>query len=102
LARAYPDELTMEFAIAARRGRVYLDAGRNGFGQTVASAWCVRRFPGARVSTPLDWSEVKPSLDPGRFTMATIKDRVRRADPWQDFFRSRQSLTHALTAVKRL
>src|SRR6185295_7840003 len=37
LARAHPDELTMEFSIAKRRGRVYLDPGRNGFSQSVAA-----------------------------------------------------------------
>lgn len=102
LARAYPNEITMELSIAARHGRVYLDPGRNGFGQTVAAPWCVRRFPGARVSTPLEWAEVKPTLDPGRFTMRTIASRVARPDPWRDFFRSRQSLDHALGAVTRL
>jgi bifunctional non-homologous end joining protein LigD len=102
LARAHSDEITMEFALAARRGRVYMDPGRNGFGQTVAAPWCARRYPGARVSTPLAWSEVKPSLDPGRFTIATIAARLSHPDPWQDFFRSRQSLTHALGAVTRL
>jgi bifunctional non-homologous end joining protein LigD len=102
LARAYPDEITMELSIAARQGRVYLDPGRNGFGQTVAAPWCVRRFPGARVSTPLDWSEVKPTLDPARFTIRTIAARVAQPDPWRDFFRRRQSLDHALGAVTRL
>ncbi len=101
LARSYPDELTMEFSVAARRGRVYLDPARNGFGQTVAAPWCVRRAPHAPVSTPLAWSEVDPGLDPARFTMATIAARVAR-DPWKDFFRARQSLRRALTAVTRL
>jgi bifunctional non-homologous end joining protein LigD len=102
LARAHPTELTTELSLAARRGRVYLDPGRNGFGQTVAAPWCVRRFPGARVSTPLDWSEVTPALDPGRFTIKTIGTRFADVDPWRDFFRRRQSLDHALAAVTRL
>ena len=102
LARAYPDELTMEFSIAKRRGRVYLDPGRNGFSQSVAAPWCARRVPKAVVSVPLAWSEVKPSFDPTRFTMTTIGPRLAAPDPWRDFFRSRQSLEPALTAVARL
>ena len=102
LARSYPDELTTEFSIKARRGRVYLDPARNGFAQTVAAPWCVRRAPHAPVSTPLAWSEVDQALEPTRFTMATIAARVARADPWKDFFRARQSLRRALTAVTRL
>jgi bifunctional non-homologous end joining protein LigD len=102
LARAYPDEITMEFSIARRRGRVYVDPGRNGFAQSVAAPWCVRRAPKAPVSTPLDWSEVRPSLDPTAFNLRTIARRLRRADPWRDLFRVRQSLVRASEAVARL
>ena len=31
LAAAYPEKLTVEHAVAARRGRVYLDPFRNAF-----------------------------------------------------------------------
>jgi bifunctional non-homologous end joining protein LigD len=102
LARAYPDEITMEFSIARRRGRVYVDPGRNGFAQSVAAPWCVRRAPKAPVSTPLDWSEVRPSLDPTKFNLRAIGRRLRRADPWKDLFRVRQSLARATEAVARL
>jgi bifunctional non-homologous end joining protein LigD len=102
LARAYPDAMTMEFSIARRRGRVYLDPGRNGFTQSVAAPWCVRRFAKAPVSTPLAWSEVRPSLDPSAFNTRTIANRLRRADPWQDFFRTRQPLGPAMKAVARM
>ena len=54
LSEAFPKEMTMENRIAARKGRVYLDPFRNGFAQTVVSPYCVRRFPRAPVSTPLD------------------------------------------------
>ncbi len=102
LARAHPDTLTMEFPLGARKGRVYLDPARNAFAQTVASPWCVRRFPHAPVSTPLAWSEVKPALDPGRFTMRTIGKRLQRPDPWAGFFRARQNLRPAMAALARL
>ena len=102
LAAAYPTELTVEGRISERRGRVYLDAFRNGFGQTVTAPYCVRRRPKAPVSTPLDWSEVKPSLDPARFNLTTFDKRLAGADPWKDFFRHRQALGPALRAVEGL
>jgi bifunctional non-homologous end joining protein LigD len=102
LASAYPKEMTMEGSIAKRKGRVYLDPFRNGFAQTVVSPYCVRRFPRAPVSTPLEWSEVKPTLDPGEFNIATFEKRLARTDPWADFFKSRQDLKPALVALKRL
>ncbi len=102
LARSYPDELTSEFAIANRGGRVYLDAARNGFAQTVAAPWCVRRAEHAPVSTPLAWDEVSAKLDPATFTLKTIFARIQRGDPWAGFWRARQSLTGAMKAVGRL
>ncbi len=102
LASAYPKELTMESRIAGRRGRVYLDPFRNGFAQTVVAPFCVRRFPRAPVSTPLDWSEVDPKLDPGDFNLGNFEKRLKRSDPWADFFASRQRLTPAMKAVASL
>jgi bifunctional non-homologous end joining protein LigD len=102
LSQAFPKELTMESRIAARKGRVYLDPFRNGFAQTVVSPLCVRRAPKAPVSTPLDWSEVEPGLAPADFNLSNFRERLARKDPWKDFFRSRQSLTGAMKAIKSL
>ena len=102
LARAYPDEMTMENRIAARRGRVYLDPFRNGFAQTVVAPYCVRKFPRAPVSTPLAWKEVSPSLDPADFNIATIEKRLGKPDPWTGFWESRQDLAPAMKAIRNL
>jgi bifunctional non-homologous end joining protein LigD len=102
LAAAYPKELTMEGRIAARKGRVYMDPFRNGFAQTVVTPYCVRRFPKAPVSTPLSWSEVKPTLKPSDFNLGNFGKRLKGKDPWADFFRSRQSLGKAMKAVASL
>ena len=102
VAAAHPKELTVEHSLAARRGRVYLDPFRNGFAQTVVSPYSVRRRPKAPVSTPLDWSEVKPTLVPSDFNIGNFAKRVKRADPWKDFFESRQSITGAVKGVKKL
>jgi bifunctional non-homologous end joining protein LigD len=102
VAAAYPKELTFEHSIAARRGRVYLDPFRNGFGQTVVAPYSVRRRVHAPVSTPLSWKEVKTSLDPGSFTIANFATRMKKPDPWKDFFANRQSLKDAMGALKKL
>jgi bifunctional non-homologous end joining protein LigD len=102
VAAARPDELTVEHSIAARRDRVYLDPFRNGFGQTVVAPYSVRRREKAPISTPLKWSEVKPTLVPSNFNMGNFDKRLGRSDPWEDFFRARQSLKDAMAAVKKL
>jgi len=96
IAAAYPKELTVEHSIAARGKRVYLDPFRNGSVQTVVVPYSVRRRPRAPVSTPLYWPEVRPNLDPSTFNIESVRDRIKKADPWADFFRSRQTLTSAL------
>jgi bifunctional non-homologous end joining protein LigD len=102
LARAYPKEVTMESRIASRKGRVYMDPFRNGFAQTVVSPFSVRRAPTAPVSTPLAWSEVKPTLKPAAFNLGNFGERLAKNDPWADFYDSRQDITGALKAVRSL
>ncbi|KQM82721.1 DNA polymerase domain-containing protein [Agromyces sp. Leaf222] len=53
---------------------VFVDFNQNAKDRTVASAYSVRPLPDARVSTPLDWSEVRDS-HPERFTVATVLER---------------------------
>ena len=103
LAAAYPKQLTVAHAIADRGERVYLDAFRNGSVQTVVSPYSVRRKPHAPVSTPLAWSEVKPTLNPSSFNIGNfIGTRIKKKDPWSNFFNSPQSLKPAITRLKQL
>jgi bifunctional non-homologous end joining protein LigD len=102
VAAAHPDELTVEHAIAARGDRVYLDPFRNGFGQTVVAPYSVRRREEAPISTPLEWSEVKPALIPSDFNMGNFAKRLKRADPWSDFSKNCQSLKDAARLLNKL
>jgi bifunctional non-homologous end joining protein LigD len=102
LSEAYPKELTMEGRIANRKGRVYLDPFRNGFGQTVAAPYSVRRKAKAPFSMPLSWDEVKPDIDPTSFNLGSAERVLRRPDPWKDFWKTRQSTARAFQAVEKL
>ena len=92
LAAEHPKELTMEQRIAARGQRVYLDPFRNAFGATVVAPYSVRRREKAPFSMPLDWSDVKPSLDPSKYNLGNYEKVLAGPDPWKDFFKSRQAL----------
>jgi DNA primase len=39
---------------------------------------------------------------PSDFNMGNFAMRLKRADPWSDFFESRQSLKDAMVALRRL
>jgi bifunctional non-homologous end joining protein LigD len=67
-----------------RQGRVYLDCFQNARGQTLAAPYSVRPYPGATVSAPLSWREVRHGLDPARFTIRTMAKRLDKVgDLWQ-------------------
>jgi bifunctional non-homologous end joining protein LigD len=101
LAADHPKELTVEHAIADRGDRVYLDPFRNGAVQTVVTPYSVRRKPHAPFSMPLAWSEVKPSLDPATFNLGNFRERLKRKDPWANFFESRQNFAAALKRLNK-
>ncbi|GFO58885.1 ATP-dependent DNA ligase [Geomonas silvestris] len=59
-----------------RQQRVYLDYLQNRGGQTLAAPYSVRPRPGATVSTPLTWDEVRIGLSPSSFTIKTVPARL--------------------------
>ena len=71
-----PDTTTMERPLNKRKGRIYLDYLQNKKGQTLASVYSVRPKPGATVSTPLLWKEVKYGLHPSQFNIFNIGKRL--------------------------
>jgi bifunctional non-homologous end joining protein LigD len=104
LARRHPDAITTEQRKDKRGMRIYADLMRNAYAQTVAASYGVRARPGAPVATPLSWAEVEDeSLEPGQFTMATIRGRLDRGtDPWADFPDSRHGLAEATKRLAKL
>jgi DNA ligase D len=78
--RRVPKLATSKWWKEERHG-VFVDYNQNARDRTVASAYSVRPVPDARVSTPLDWSEVA-DVDPAAFTLRTVPDRLREVgDP---------------------
>jgi len=79
---AEPEIATVARPLRARGGKVYIDFGQNGHGQTIVAPFSLRPLPGAPASCPLEWREVTPRLDPTRFNLKTIVARFERmADP---------------------
>src|SRR5205814_3918134 len=78
VAAALPEAATVEIRKAKRGGRVYLDVLQNARGHHAVAPYVLRPVPGATVSTPLRWTEVKPGLDPRRFTLRSVPSRLAR------------------------
>ena len=75
--RTWPDGTTMEWEIAKRSGKVFLDYAMVSEGRNIGAVYSVRAKPGAPVSTPLRWEELDEDIEPGDFTIATVWDRFQ-------------------------
>jgi bifunctional non-homologous end joining protein LigD len=84
-----------------RKTQVYIDYLQNIDGKTIASAYSVREKPGATVSAPLMWSELKKSIALADFTMENMAQRVKRkGDFFSDVLTKKQSLARAMKSIK--
>jgi bifunctional non-homologous end joining protein LigD len=74
-----PAFTTLERNLQKRGNKhIYMDYLQNRRGQTIACVYSLRPKPGATVSTPLHWKEVKPGLSPLDFNIHNIMKRVKK------------------------
>ena len=98
LTLRHPDRLTIEFLKKERKGRVFVDWLRNGFGATGVSPYSLRPREGAPIAMPIPWEELE-TTEPGQFKLRDDLDRLA-TDPWKDA--QPFDLTDAIAAVDRL
>ncbi|SFH23708.1 DNA ligase D [Pedobacter insulae] len=72
-----PKFTSLERMIAARKGKMYLDFLQNRPGATIAGPYSLRPKPGATVSMPIEWAEMKPGLKMRDFTIFNAIDRLK-------------------------
>ena len=94
IAADAPTRYLTRISIAERRGRIFIDYLRNDPTSTAVAPYSTRSRVNAPVATPVTWDEVGTELDPARFTIRTVPERLRglNADPWADIDRIRQRL----------
>ena len=101
LVKKYPGQLTQEFYKADRKGRIFMDTGRNEYSATFAAAYAVRPKRGAPVSAPCSWKELESGkVDPQSFTLRTMSKRIAKVgDVWADLLGTPQSLASAIKSL---
>ena len=86
-----------------KKGKVYFDYLQISSSKTIAAPYVLRAYPGAPVSAPLDWSEVKPGLEPSQFNIHNAIDRFERVgDLFAPVLTNLQKLEPALEKVSQL
>ncbi len=95
LMRAHPKDITLEWAVEKRTGKIFIDYNMNVRGKTLNVAYSPRGVPGAPVSMPLTWEELE-AAEPMDFTIPNVPARLeKRGDRWHDVLERKQSLTKA-------
>jgi bifunctional non-homologous end joining protein LigD len=94
LVREAPEAFVAVMSKARRTGRIYVDYLRNQRGSTSVAAYSTRAKPGAPVSTPLGWDELRPDVESTHYTVANLQRRLAslKADPWAKLAETRQRL----------
>jgi bifunctional non-homologous end joining protein LigD len=96
-----PEISTVNRPLRARGGKVYIDFGQNGHGQTIVAPYAVRPLAGAPASCPLEWREVTARLDPTRFNLKTMSDRFETmTDPLMPVLGPGIDMAAAITRIE--
>jgi bifunctional non-homologous end joining protein LigD len=97
--REHPKDITMEWAVVKRTGKIFIDYNMNVRGKTLNVAYSPRGVPGAPISMPLTWEELE-AAEPMDFTMGNELSRLEKTgDRWHDALSAKQSLAKAFGSV---
>ena len=96
VALAHPREVTTEWSVPARRGKVFLDWNMNRRSASLAAPYSPRAVDFAGVSTPLSWDELD-AVYPTQFDLLTVPERLaQQGDLWRNLLQQRVDLSKLL------
>jgi bifunctional non-homologous end joining protein LigD len=96
LLHAHPHDITVDWAVDKRTGKVFLDTNMNVRGKSITAAYSPRGLAGAPVSMPLTWAELKDA-DPTDFRLTTVVPLLAmRGDAWAGWLDRKQSVEDRL------
>jgi bifunctional non-homologous end joining protein LigD len=100
LMRLHPKDITLDWSIPKRTGKIFMDYNMNVRGKTLNVAYSPRGEPGAPVSMPLTWEELA-GAHPLDFRITNAAQRLaEKGDRWADALDRKQSLERALKGGK--
>jgi len=91
-----PDRYLIKMTKKLRRGRIFLDYLRNDRFSTAVAPLSPRARPGAPVSMPLTWAQVRIGLDPRRFDVRSAPALIAKSKAWEDYRAAERPLQRAI------
>lgn len=91
----HPNLFTSSPGESKRIGKIFIDYLRNVRGATSVAPYSTRSRPGAPVSMPLTWEQLKRTKSSNQYTLpkAMLYLKRQKGDPWEGFFQCKQSLS---------
>jgi bifunctional non-homologous end joining protein LigD len=99
MAREDPERYLLNMSKKLRKGKIFLDYLRNDRMATAVAVLSPRARPGATVSMPLTWAQVRGDLDPKRYTVRTVPALLARTKAWEGYEDAASSIK---AAIKKL
>ncbi len=96
MAADSPGRYLINMSKKLREGKIFLDYLRNDRMATAVAPLSARARPGAPVSMPLVWSQVRAGLDPRRYTIRTVPALLAKSAAWKEYCDSEQPLEPAI------
>lgn len=88
-----PRHYTLNMQKQNRKGKIFLDYLRNGYGATAIIPYSMRARAQPSVAFPISWKELKQFSGGGEILFeSAVKIAKKRKDPWADYFRLNQRI----------
>jgi bifunctional non-homologous end joining protein LigD len=102
MARDNPSHYLIKMSKSQRNGRIFLDYLRNDRMATAVAPLSPRARPGATVSMPVTWTQVRATLDPKRFTIRTVPALLAKSTAWKDYCDGLRPLEPAIKKLGKM
>jgi bifunctional non-homologous end joining protein LigD len=92
----HEDDITMEWAVPKRTGKIFWDHNMNTRGKNLASVYSARPNEWASVSIPVRWEELS-QITPVEYTIESVFERLEQVgDLWSGILDAKQDLGRIL------
>lgn len=94
LSNKYPKRFLHQMSKSKRKGKIFLDYLRNGYGATSVVPFAVRAKANAPVALTMSWEDLKKVAAPDMYSIdeALKVLKKRKVDPWDGYLEMRQKI----------